>query len=151
MTDRKTRYQGAIIKNDRILLVRHQEHEGGRSYWVFPGGGIEPGETERECVQREMNEETNLDVRIISLLLDAPPHSTERTPYCRIKTYLCEVIGGKAELGYEPEGETRASYNLVEIKWFNLRDESSLDSALANDPIIYVPLQSVRKKLGYIP
>jgi 8-oxo-dGTP pyrophosphatase MutT (NUDIX family) len=40
------RYQGAIIKDHLVLLLRHREHKTGRSYWLFPGGGIEEGETE---------------------------------------------------------------------------------------------------------
>ncbi len=57
------RYQGAIIQNNHMLLICHQEHASGRAYWLIPGGGIEPGETEVECVIREMKEETCLDVR----------------------------------------------------------------------------------------
>jgi ADP-ribose pyrophosphatase YjhB (NUDIX family) len=55
---RHTRYQGAIIKDDKILLIKHTEHESGRSYWVIPGGGREADETEMACVRREMLEET---------------------------------------------------------------------------------------------
>ena len=51
---RHTRYQGAIIKDDQILLIKHTEHASGRSFWVIPGGGREPGETEMACVAREM-------------------------------------------------------------------------------------------------
>ena len=68
---RYTRYQGAIIQNNHILLIKQREHKTGRSYWIFPGGGIESDEIE-ECVQREMKEETNLDVRILSLLFYEP-------------------------------------------------------------------------------
>jgi hypothetical protein len=31
---RTTRYQGAIIQDDQILLIKHTEHESGRSYWL---------------------------------------------------------------------------------------------------------------------
>jgi len=71
---RYTRYQGAIIQNNHILLINHCEHKTGRSYWIFPGGGIESGETEGECVQREMKEETNFNVRILALLFYEPIH-----------------------------------------------------------------------------
>ena len=45
---RHTRYQGVIIKDDHILLIKHTEHKSGRSYWVIPGGGREPDEPEKE-------------------------------------------------------------------------------------------------------
>ena len=51
---RITRYQGAIIQDHHILLIKQSEPASGRSYWLIPGGGIEPDETEEVCVQREM-------------------------------------------------------------------------------------------------
>ena len=36
---RHTRYQAAILRGSQILLIRHQEHQGGRSYWLLPGAG----------------------------------------------------------------------------------------------------------------
>ena len=43
---RHTRYQGAIIRDHHILLLLHREHDGGRGYWIIPGGGMEEGESE---------------------------------------------------------------------------------------------------------
>lgn len=148
MTDRQTRYQGAIIKDHHILLIKHREHDSGRSYWLFPGGGIETGETEEECVIREMKEETNLDIRIVSLLLKEPDYFGE--VYHFSKTFLCEVTTGEASPGIEPEPEAAAHYSIVEVKWFDLRSEKNWDATLVKDPIIYFPLQRIRKKLGYL-
>ncbi len=55
---RITRYQGAIIRDDHILLIKHKHREDGdeREYWVIPGGGREADETEEECVKREIQE-----------------------------------------------------------------------------------------------
>src|SRR5262245_55905439 len=47
-----TRYQGAIIRDYQVLLLKQVEHASGRSYWQIPGGGIEPDETEEQCLQR---------------------------------------------------------------------------------------------------
>ena len=47
-----TRYQGAIIREHQILLLKQIEHASGRSYWQIPGGRVEPDETEEQCVQR---------------------------------------------------------------------------------------------------
>ena len=86
MLKRDTRYQGAVVNNHQILLIKHKEHKTGRSYWAIPGGGMEPGETEEECVRREMNEETNLDVKVISLQMDEPDY--HGGTYKRLKTFL---------------------------------------------------------------
>ena len=68
----RTRYQGAIIQNHSLLLLRHRHHATGRTYWVFPGGGLDEGETEERCVMREMKEETDLDVDVERLLFEEP-------------------------------------------------------------------------------
>ncbi len=149
MADRDVRYQGAIIRDHDILLIRHREHESGISYWLLPGGGIEPGETEEDCVIREMKEETNLEIRIVSLILDEPSFPSDL--YRSRKTYHCEPNSGEASPGYEPEAEAASRYAIVEVKWFDLHDETSWDPVLIADPITYGQLQRVRKKLGYLP
>ena len=76
---RHTRYQGFIVENDHVLLIQHREHATGRGYWVIPGGGLDGAETEEECVIREVREETNLEVEIVSLLFDEPGHQAACT------------------------------------------------------------------------
>jgi 8-oxo-dGTP pyrophosphatase MutT (NUDIX family) len=72
---RDVRYQGAIIRDHHMLLIRHRRHVTGRAYWVIPGGGRLEGETSEACVQREMKEETGLDIQVKELLLDhGDPH-----------------------------------------------------------------------------
>ena len=100
---RTTRYQAAIMRDHEILLIKHQEHHKGRAYWLLPGGGIEAGETEHQCVQREVREETNLEVKVIQLLLDEPPPHEDQGGYQRFKTYLCHPRTAPASPGFEPE------------------------------------------------
>jgi len=160
--NRLTRYQGAIVKDHHILLLKQHVFPPGqarRIVWLFPGGGIEPGETEEQCVQREMKEETKLDVRVVSLLVDEM-YTTEDPAYSLLKnykTYYCEPLTSEASPGiepeYKPELDPTGSRNplISEVRWFDLRNESTWDPTLINDPIIYLPLQRVRKKLGYLP
>ena len=43
-----------------ILLVRRGFEELLRGYWEFPAGKLEVGETEQECLMRELNEELRI-------------------------------------------------------------------------------------------
>jgi 8-oxo-dGTP diphosphatase len=141
------RYQGAIVRDHHILLIQHTEHQTDRSYWVIPGGGIEPGETEEACVQREMQEETSLHVQVHSLLLEEL--ATPGGVYQRRKTYLCHVLDGEAQPGYEPEPEVASAYSITAVGWFDLRHPTTWDDRVVQDPITYPQLQRIQAALGY--
>ena len=143
---RVIRYQGAVIRDDHILLVKHREHATGRSYWIIPGGGREENETEEACVQREILEETHLVVTIERLLLD---EAALTGAYQRRKTYLCSVGMGDALPGYEPETEAAQRYAITEVGWFDLRHPASWDDQIKTDSITYPLLQKIQAILGY--
>lgn len=50
-----------ILKDNNVLLIKHN-----KGHWDFPKGHIEEGETEQQTAKREVKEETNIDVEIIS-------------------------------------------------------------------------------------
>lgn len=50
-----------VIDEGRLLLVR-RGRAPARGYWSVPGGKVEPGETLAEAVEREVREETALEV-----------------------------------------------------------------------------------------
>ena len=145
---RTTRYEGAILRDDQVLLIQHHEHATGRTYWVFPGGGKEANETELECVRRELKEETGLDVKVVRPLLDEP-EIPGLSSYQNRRVFLCESVAGEAKPGYEPEPEAHSAYGIVGVGWFDLQDEWSWDPIARNDPATYAKLCSVRVALGY--
>ncbi|MFI4861494.1 MAG: NUDIX hydrolase [Phycisphaerales bacterium JB063] len=49
-----------LDREDRLLLFRCQEPGAERSFWITPGGGLEPGETHEQAARRELREETGL-------------------------------------------------------------------------------------------
>ena len=144
---RHTRYQGLIIQDDKILLIQHSPISTGLSYWVIPGGGLDGSETEAECVKREMREETNLEVKVVKLLIDEPAHPDGI--YKWRKSYLCIPVGGVASPGYEPEPEAAASYSISAVRWFDLKDERDWGELQNKDPYTYPQLVNIRQVLGY--
>lgn len=51
-----------LIDGDETLLI-HKKRGVGSDQWVGPGGKVEPDETVRECVVREVREEVGIDVQ----------------------------------------------------------------------------------------
>ena len=54
----------AVIVCDGSILLVKRGFEPNRGLWSFPGGRIEPGETAREAVEREVMEETSLRIEV---------------------------------------------------------------------------------------
>ena len=59
-----------IIQDEEILLIDRQRN--GRSFYVLPGGGVEPGESLAQAAIREAKEELSLDVKLGPLLYTRP-------------------------------------------------------------------------------
>jgi len=142
-----TRYQGAIIQNHQLLLLKQIEHASGRIYWQIPGGGIEPDETEAQCMRREMLEETGLSVQVDSLLLDEP--SPPDALYRRWKTYHCTILAGEAHPGSEPEAVYADAYSFLDVGRFDLRYPVTWNERIEADSYIYAWLQRIQEALGY--
>jgi ADP-ribose pyrophosphatase YjhB (NUDIX family) len=81
-----------IFEAGRVLLQRRDDT--GR--WGLPGGGVEPGESVREAIIREVREETGLEVEPVRLLavLDGMRLGFSRVPMYSM-VFLCRLLGGE--------------------------------------------------------
>jgi ADP-ribose pyrophosphatase YjhB (NUDIX family) len=87
-----------IFQDERVLLQRRDDN--GR--WGLPGGSVEPGESVRTAVIREVLEETGLDVeplRLIGVYSDPANHQIVTYPDGNVIHYVssvfeCAVRGG---------------------------------------------------------
>ena len=57
-----------MIRDGRFLVIRRSEHVIAPGAFCFPGGGIEPGETEEVALVRELREELDVLVRPVRLV-----------------------------------------------------------------------------------
>ncbi len=53
---------GIIASGSAYLMIRRAPGVARGGYWCFPGGHVEPSETSRQAVQRELAEELGIDV-----------------------------------------------------------------------------------------
>jgi ADP-ribose pyrophosphatase YjhB (NUDIX family) len=107
----KVDVRGAVFRDERILLVR----EISDGFWTLPGGWADVNQSARECVEREIQEESGFQARALKLAAvwdyrrQGHVHSH---PYSIYKFFfICELLGGAAS----PSLETSA------VEFFHLQ------------------------------
>jgi len=96
----KVDIRGVVFKDDKILMVK--EKSDGRC--ALPGGWADIGLTPSEVVNKEVKEESGLEViaKKILAVFDKKCHPHPPSPYHVYKIFiLCEIIGGKIKKGIE--------------------------------------------------
>lgn len=87
----RNRSAGIVIKDGKVLLI-HRFNKGDE-YWVFPGGGVEEGETPEQAAVREIDEEAMISVVPKKFLYHITWDTGEENFF-----YLCEYVSGEPRL-----------------------------------------------------
>ena len=106
----KQRCRAIVLVGEKIVSM-YREFEG-RKFYTFPGGGMEEGETETECVEREVMEEFGLVVKPIKKVYEYEGESSLE------HFYVCEWISGEFGSGRGEEfqaGRNRGIYKPVYV------------------------------------
>jgi 8-oxo-dGTP diphosphatase len=66
---RTIRVVAAVVqKNERYLITQRRPNAVLPLLWEFPGGKVEPGESDADALRREMNERLGADVEVGQLI-----------------------------------------------------------------------------------
>ncbi|MEV4149510.1 NUDIX domain-containing protein [Amycolatopsis sp. NPDC049691] len=114
----------AYDAHGRLLLIRRR-NDPGSGQWSLPGGRVEPDESDKQAVIRELLEETGLDVIPGTLV-----GSVTRGPY-EIFDYGCEVTGGTLTAGDDA----------TDVRWSDAADLDALEAAGELVDLLYVTLR----------
>ena len=69
MTSRKSiEVVAAVIRRGAQIFATQRGYGDWKDWWEFPGGKMEPGETPRDALVREIREELDAEVRVGELL-----------------------------------------------------------------------------------
>ena len=111
----------------QFLLAQRPQGKVYAGYWEFPGGKIEPGESVRQALIRELHEELGITVTACAPWLTRVftyPHATVRLHFWR-------VTGWSGEIGITAPLEHAA------VDWQNAGKSATVSPILpANDPIL---------------
>jgi 8-oxo-dGTP diphosphatase len=92
-----------ITFGDKTLVVQRSKTMNHPLKWEFPGGKIEPNETEIDCILREIKEELDIEItplkKLKSSTFEYPNIAIELIPY--LATYKCGIIKLKEHKQYK--------------------------------------------------
>ena len=110
-----------IVENGRVALIERVRNR--HTYFKFPGGGVESGESPQQAAVREAHEELGVGVELGDLISVAYRDGREQ------RYYLASIVGGTFGTGRGTEmitsGTTaRGTYRPV---WVDLTSLTELD------------------------
>ena len=86
----------AIVDDGRVLCAQRGEGRSLAGYWEFPGGKIEPQETPRQALRREVEEELLCEVEILDEVCSSEYDYDFGT--VRLTTFVCRLLAGTPRL-----------------------------------------------------
>ena len=106
-----------IVEDGRVALIRRVRD--GRTYYLFPGGGVEEGETPEQAAIREAHEELGVDVELSEQL---HMEDFRGVPFVY---FGARIVGGEFGTGRWPDhadrdAETRERHGTYEAVWVPL-------------------------------
>jgi 8-oxo-dGTP diphosphatase len=111
----------AIIRNeeDEILVVQRGEATDHPFKWEFPGGKLAPGETEEECIIREIDEELSMEIVICGKLPEVDHDYGHKQ--IRLIPFICDTLD---EMPFLTEH--------IAFRWVNEKELMSVDFSEAD-------------------
>ena len=120
-----------ILKDNEVLFIKRVKND--RTYYVFPGGRAEVGETPEMTAIREAYEELGVQVELGDCF------ETVRFSETQQYYFLATIVGG--ELGTGKAEEFTTGEGTYELEWLPVE-------VLSNYPVI--PMEVVVRLMNYI-
>ena len=105
-----------IIRGEQLLVIKRDKH--GEKFFTLPGGGIDSGETAEQAVEREVLEETSINVKAMREVYHERVKEFGETSY-----FICEYVSGEPKLDPKSEEalESAKGENTYKPMWLEVR------------------------------
>ena len=122
----RIRAAAIIIKEEKLLLVKHVHPESKFTWWVPPGGGVEQkDDSVTDCVKRETFEETGYEIEVGELLFVREFLDSENQTLNLELFFSATIVGGELTLanihGTSPDADF-----IKQVKWISPEEISDI-------------------------
>ena len=105
----------AIIRKDDKIFATQRGYGEWKDWWEFPGGKMEPGETQEEALKREIREELSTDISVDEFLCtveyDYPKF------HLVMHCYMCSLLTDSLHLNEHEAAMWLGREELTSVKW----------------------------------
>ena len=128
--------------NKLYVLLIQQKFGSEKAYWALPGGLVKEDETLKEAVQRELKEETNVEINYFEQLYTFGDdiHRDSRNRVVSV-AYFALVDSSKFEIKADSDAE--------KVQWFEVKNVPEL--AFDHNVIVQKGIERLKAKLTYQP
>ena len=135
-----------VVKGNKILIMKRKDADVFSGYWDVPGGKLESEDTLFEAIEREIKEESGLELKKILLMMSTSKFtgSMGDHPIIFRNIYLC-LAEGEVKLSNE-----HSEYLWVEsedLKNYKFPEDPDLQSVLKRVPKI---LKEIKNEVSYL-
>ena len=124
---------GIILKEGKVLAAQRSEKMKLPLKWEFPGGKLQMGKTEEDCLQREIKEELNI---LITIHYKLQPVQHDYGDFqIELIPFVAEYVGGALQLHEHNQADWYTTNELLTLDW------APADIPILNEFITTPPIQ----------
>lgn len=131
---KKVHVVGAVITNDQnnILCALRSPAMSLANHWEFPGGKIQPNETPKQALIREIQEELDCTIEVAHKITEVEHAYEDINLIVHLVTYFAKIVEGVPTPKEHAKIEWVSPNQLLSLKWAPA-DLPTIDCLMSRD------------------